>query len=102
MALVDDYVYRPGPPLAMPLTVLAGRDDDFDSPEQTTSWADETAGPCTTHWFDGDHFFINSARAAVLTRLRQALGVRECAPAAASARPPSDPASVPRPAASVP
>lgn len=73
MALVADYRYRPGAPLALPLTVLAGRDDDIDAGVETTGWRAATTGPCTIHWYDGDHFFINSARGAVLAQLHAAL-----------------------------
>ena len=73
MALVADYVYRPGAPLAMPLTVLAGRADDVAAGAQTDGWGEETTGPFAAHWYDGDHFFINGARAAVLAQLRASL-----------------------------
>ena len=65
-ALADDYVYRPGPPLALPLTILAGRADRIDRAGAVDGWARESTGPCRVHWFDGDHFFINSQRQAVL------------------------------------
>jgi medium-chain acyl-[acyl-carrier-protein] hydrolase len=70
MALVDDYVYRPGDGLLdIPLAVFAGREDRFDRPEETSGWAEETSRAFSEHWFDGDHFFINVSREAVLARL---------------------------------
>lgn len=73
MALVDDYTYRAGPPLPVPLTVFAGRADDHDTPAQVEGWSVETRAGCATHWFDGDHFFIHGARDAVLACLLAAL-----------------------------
>jgi surfactin synthase thioesterase subunit len=65
MELVDNYRYCTAPPLSMPITVLAGRQDEFDVGE-IECWSEETTAPCRVEWFDGDHFFINSARSAVL------------------------------------
>ncbi len=73
MALVHDYVYRTGPPLAIPVTVFAGRDDDHDGPEQCAGWGEETSAGCAVQWFAGDHFFINSANEEVLACLNRTL-----------------------------
>ncbi|AUH50743.1 thioesterase [Chromobacterium sp. ATCC 53434] len=78
--LVESYRYHPGAPLTMPTTVLAGRDDRQRLPEQTEGWQRETTGPSRVHWFDGGHFFIASAREAVLARVNAELA--ELLPAA--------------------
>lgn len=72
-ALVETYRYTPGPLLTLPLTVLAGRSDDAAGPALGAQWQQETQGPCRIAWFDGDHFFINGARAEVLAAIRSAL-----------------------------
>ena len=80
MAIADLYRYRAGPLLDMPLSVFAGMQDDFDTPDQTRGWREETSSLCDVYWFDGDHFFIQSERARVFALLRDLL-----APAAVSA-----------------
>jgi surfactin synthase thioesterase subunit len=75
MALVDDFSYRSGPLLDIPLTVFAGRDDDIDHGDQVLGWGKETTGKFEAHWFDGDHFFINGSREAVWECLGQVLAV---------------------------
>lgn len=72
-ALVNDYRYRPAAPLPMPVTVLAGRDDLAVPAELVMPWADEAGAGCEIHWFDGGHFFIDSARPAVADRIRRQL-----------------------------
>jgi len=78
-ALVEDYVYRPGLQLTVPITVLAGRGDVHCPPEQVAAWRKETVDACQVHWFDGDHFFIHSARAAVIDCIAAELDERLCA-----------------------
>ena len=77
-ALVDDYVYRPGLPLTMPITVLAGRRENRTA-EQVEGWRRETLSDCHVHWFDGDHFFILPEQQAVLDCIGAGLVERECA-----------------------
>jgi surfactin synthase thioesterase subunit len=66
-ALVEEYSYELQPLLQIPLTVLGGRSDDRTAAAQLGAWCEETAGECRLHWFEGDHFFIDSGRAQVLT-----------------------------------
>lgn len=72
-AAVDGYRYRAAAPLALPLTVLAGRIDERVSERQVEGWQEETTDRCQVHWFEGDHFFINSERDAVLACVQDAL-----------------------------
>lgn len=65
-ALVETYRYRPGPPLNMPITVLAGKRDDHVLPQHLEGWRRETIDACRIQWFEGDHFFIHTERQAVL------------------------------------
>jgi surfactin synthase thioesterase subunit len=73
MALVDDYVYRPGAKLPIPLAVFAGNADRFAKGAEISGWAEETAVGFAEHWFEGDHFFIHASRDAVLARLNRLL-----------------------------
>ncbi len=65
-ALAEQYVYRQAPLLTLPITVYAGRRDPRVSLEQASEWRKESSGACQLHWFEGDHFFINSERDLVL------------------------------------
>ena len=72
-ALVHDYRYRTAARLPLPLTVLAGRKDLAVPAELVPPWADEAGAGCEVHWFDGGHFFVDSARAAVVDCIRRQL-----------------------------
>ncbi len=79
-ALAEGYRYHPQRlPLHIPMSVLAGKLDPVDGPEQVTGWNDETAGPFEVRWFEGDHFFIQPEQASVLafvnTRLQPYLDI---------------------------
>ncbi len=65
-ALAETYQYQAGPPLTVPITVLAGQYDDHVSMQEVQGWREETVGECDIRWFNGDHFFINSEQRAVL------------------------------------
>jgi medium-chain acyl-[acyl-carrier-protein] hydrolase len=71
-ALDADYQYRPYPRLSIPITVLAGKRDDFVS-KQVEEWKNKTTGPCTIEWYEGDHFFIHAQRDAVIACVNAAL-----------------------------
>ena len=71
--LVETYNYQSERPLNLPITVFAGQNDLQNLPEQTKGWQKETDSLTRVHWFDGDHFFIASAKDAVLARLNREL-----------------------------
>ncbi|MER7760802.1 alpha/beta fold hydrolase [Streptomyces sp. NPDC097619] len=52
------YVYRPGPPLACPVTTLVGADDPVAGPHATEAWSRQTRGPYRGHTVKGDHFYL--------------------------------------------
>jgi medium-chain acyl-[acyl-carrier-protein] hydrolase len=80
-ALVEDYVYRPSPPLACPIVALAGQQDEITA-DQIAAWAQETGGGFDEVWFEGDHFFLNSERDQVLQTIAARLtGLSAAAPA---------------------
>lgn len=64
-----NYVYRDGPPLDIPIAVFAGRGDQHVSLAGVEGWARESVAGTSVDWFDGDHFFIDAQRQAVLGRL---------------------------------
>lgn len=64
------YRYRPGPRLAVPATVVVGRDDPHVGPEQVAPWDREFTWPPERHWVDGGHFYFDSDPGAVTGILR--------------------------------
>lgn len=51
------YRYCAAQPLAVPIHVFAGRQDDI-APERILAWEAEASAPFSVRWFDGGHFFI--------------------------------------------
>lgn len=68
-AAVETYAWTPGAPLAMPIAAFAGRGDADTRTASIEHWADETTGAFETQWFEGGHFFVQSARDEVVRRL---------------------------------
>jgi len=65
---VGTYVYHPGDsPLGCPIVALGGLDDPRVSRERLDGWALHTDATFKSQYFPGNHFFINSAREAVIT-----------------------------------
>jgi medium-chain acyl-[acyl-carrier-protein] hydrolase len=52
--------------LAIPLTILYGRQDRLVSLQASAQWRRETTASCALHGFDGDHFFIHTLRTDVV------------------------------------
>ena len=64
--LAEEYIYRSGPLLDIPLTAFAGKKDPHTSPENVAGWNKETAGRYREYWFQGDHFFLVPEKDAVI------------------------------------
>jgi surfactin synthase thioesterase subunit len=71
--LLADYQYHSGPLLNIPVLVLTGTQDNHVSWQGLGGWQNETMGVCRIRSFEGDHFFIHSARDAVLACLSDEL-----------------------------
>jgi medium-chain acyl-[acyl-carrier-protein] hydrolase len=71
--LSDRYIYTEQPPLPCPVTVLRGAADRGVSAAQAAGWARHTSGPCVVEVFEGDHFFIASARDRVVALVERTL-----------------------------
>lgn len=72
-SLAANYQYCLGKPLPVPITALCGKMDPFVQSETIGLWQSETLLPLTTHWFEGDHFFINSHKNSVVRCIDNAL-----------------------------
>jgi medium-chain acyl-[acyl-carrier-protein] hydrolase len=75
-AVVDSYVYRPGPQLDCPIHVLAGADDPHTTAAALDGWRLRTSGTTTYDVLPGDHFFVHQSEDAVLRHVRRLLDVR--------------------------
>jgi medium-chain acyl-[acyl-carrier-protein] hydrolase len=63
--LVERYSYVPGIRLRCPVIAIAGTRDRV-TPAQIEGWRHVTDGPFTTHWIEGNHFFIHENEAELL------------------------------------
>lgn len=72
-AMLGSYRYREAGPLDVPMTIFGGRHDHTTPADVLESWVDETTRRARTVWIDGDHFFINSHRDALLGEIRRDL-----------------------------
>ncbi|ARU88531.1 thioesterase II family protein [Pseudomonas sp. M30-35] len=72
-ALCENYSYRPGPPLACPINVLAGRDDANVPLPLLDAWAHETRADCQTQLFAGGHFYLFEREAELLDLIQRQL-----------------------------
>jgi medium-chain acyl-[acyl-carrier-protein] hydrolase len=63
---IETYAYKDEPPLDCPVTAFVGLHDDEVSREQLEMWAGQTNASFSARVFPGDHFFLNTARPALL------------------------------------
>ena len=63
----ETYHYSPGqPPLGCPIITFGGLDDPHVDRESLEGWASHTNVRLKSQYFPGDHFFINTAREAII------------------------------------
>jgi medium-chain acyl-[acyl-carrier-protein] hydrolase len=73
-AAVESYNYRPNEfSLDCPIIALGGSDDPRVSRERLEGWALHTNSTFRAQYFPGDHFFINTAREAVIAAIADEL-----------------------------
>jgi len=72
-AMNENYRYPGGEPLDAPITAFGGTDDPKVSKEELSGWKLHTRKQFQLRFFPGDHFFIQSARAAVVRAIAQRL-----------------------------
>ncbi|HEX8180753.1 MAG TPA: alpha/beta fold hydrolase [Pyrinomonadaceae bacterium] len=71
--LIQTYVYEPEPPLACPLAVFGGLQDDDTSRACLEPWREQTSATFSLQIFPGDHFFLNTARPLLLQSITRKL-----------------------------
>lgn len=75
----ESYEYQNTPPLSIPITVFAGKQDPHVSGSDVIEWRKETTAACRLQWFEGDHFFINPERDLLLQSIAAELSEpRKC------------------------
>ena len=67
--LIEKYRYVPTSPVSMPVSVLSGSGEMMD-PESLSLWQKETTLPVRFITMEGDHFFIFSQAARVISCLK--------------------------------
>jgi medium-chain acyl-[acyl-carrier-protein] hydrolase len=72
-AALETYRHEPGPPLACPITVFGGLDDDQVRPDDLEAWREATRAGFEMHVLPGDHFFPRTSLAPLLELLTRAL-----------------------------
>jgi medium-chain acyl-[acyl-carrier-protein] hydrolase len=75
-ALVETYRYRPEPPLKVPITAFGGLSDGHFGRDAVAAWAGQTTARFNMHMLAGSHFFLHTARNALLRMV--ALELEEC------------------------
>lgn len=71
--LCETYRWRPGPPLACPIVAFGGQDDPEISRQDLAGWREHTRGAFTLRMLPGGHFFVQTARDALLAALSEEL-----------------------------
>ncbi|HKJ37961.1 MAG TPA: thioesterase domain-containing protein, partial [Anaerolineales bacterium] len=67
--LTETYQHKSAKPLECPIFAFGGLDDPRVSREQLEGWSMQTSGNFESKHYDGDHFFINTARAAIIEKI---------------------------------
>ncbi len=71
LTLCETYEYTSEAPLDCPISAYGGTEDPRVSIDEVQGWAVHTVSDFRARFFAGDHFFINSARGAVLDVLAE-------------------------------
>lgn len=86
------YTWRPGAPLACPITVLTGSEDPHVPADGARAWHRLTTGETAFHSFPGGHFYLTEHAEAVCRTIQAATGL-----AVQRSHPSSPPAAPVRP-----
>ncbi|ESQ17371.1 MAG: thioesterase [Thiohalocapsa sp. PB-PSB1] len=74
LRLHERYVYRPEPPLDVPIIALSGAHDEMVPPWLVNGWLHHSSDSFQSHVYDGGHFFINDHRDALIDLLCADIG----------------------------
>ncbi len=93
LALLDEYVFVPEPPLDVPIRAIAGARDPSLDPWAALTWAQHTSANFRRRIVDGGHYFVND-----VTRELPYIVFRDVAIAARSPTGPATPRAAAPPA----
>jgi len=69
LRLIAEYRYRPSTPLAVPATLINGRQDWHVADDTVDPWRREFEAPPARHWHDGGHFYFDGHPSTVVDTL---------------------------------
>jgi medium-chain acyl-[acyl-carrier-protein] hydrolase len=64
--VAETYVFRPEPPLDVPISVFGGIGDRVTDKEKLEGWESQTSAGFKIRMFPGSHFFLQESRNALL------------------------------------
>lgn len=73
LQLLSSYRYSRAPPMSCPVSVFAGSDDPSTPAESLDGWREETRGSFDVCMLDAGHFFLESHRTQIATRIAASL-----------------------------
>ena len=71
--LIETWEYNDDDPLQLPITAMGGTLDDGVTARHLEGWGNQTNKSFSMQLFNGDHFFINDSRDAVLNKVSTVL-----------------------------
>ncbi|HJR08604.1 MAG TPA: alpha/beta fold hydrolase [Pyrinomonadaceae bacterium] len=72
-SVVHTYAYAPAPPLDCPITAIGGLLDEEANREHLEAWREHTNAAFKVRMLQGNHFFLNTQRALLLSVIAQEL-----------------------------
>lgn len=73
----ETYVYRPGSPLACPISVMVGDDDPKVTTREADAWRRHTTAPYAMHVYRGGHFYLNNHQTDIMKTIAERLTSRQ-------------------------
>jgi Predicted thioesterase involved in non-ribosomal peptide biosynthesis len=70
-AIVETFTYQDEPPLAIPITIFGGSDDDEIPAAKLAAWEAQTSSAFRLKIFPGDHFFLHIQQKFLLQAIAQ-------------------------------
>lgn len=71
--VLETHLYKPEPPLDLPISAFAGHQDPRVALEELKAWRFQTSSKFTSRVFSGGHFFIHSEHLAIIESLKEDL-----------------------------
>jgi medium-chain acyl-[acyl-carrier-protein] hydrolase len=72
-AVCEEYLYLSDGPLDCPISAFGGQNDPEVTEEALAAWREQTRGAFALQLFEGNHFFLHSARGRLLESITGAL-----------------------------